>query len=132
MEKPIAVKDIMAIDIITFTPKQNVFEVIELLLNSKKSGGSVLDEDGKIVGFISEKDCLKTTVHSSYYDGMGALVGDLMSKNVDTLDANESIHGAAQKFLDCHYRRFPVVEDGMLVGHLSRKDILQALQSIPH
>ena len=64
MEKPIAVKDIMAIDIITFTPKQNVFEVIELLLNSRKSGGSVLNEDGKIVGFISEKDCLKTTVHS--------------------------------------------------------------------
>ena len=60
MEKPIAVKDIMSVDVPTFTPEHNVFEVIELLLNSWKSGGSVLNKAGEIVGFISEKDCLKS------------------------------------------------------------------------
>ncbi len=132
MAKPLAVKDIMARDIITFNPGQNIHQVIDLLVSSAKSGGSVIDDDGNLVGFISEKDCLKTVVESSYYDGMGALVSDLMSTTVDSIDVNESIHGAAQKFLDCHYRRFPVVEDGKLVGHLSRVDILKSVQSIPH
>ena len=132
MTKPLAVKDIMARNIITFTPDQNIHQVIDLLISSGKSGGSVIDDAGNLVGFISEKDCLKTLVESSYYDGMGALVSDLMSTEVYSIDANESIHNAARKFLDCHYRRFPVVDDGKLVGHLSRVDLLQSVQSIPH
>lgn len=132
MAKPIAVKNIMTKKVITFKPEQNIHEVIDCLVKNKISGGSVVDEEGNLIGIISEKDCLKTTVKSSYYDGMGALVSDLMSSNPDTVEAHESVHNTAQKFLDCHYRRFPVVENGKLVGQVSRRDVLKVLQSIPH
>ncbi|MCK5329972.1 MAG: CBS domain-containing protein [Candidatus Marinimicrobia bacterium] len=132
MRKPIAVKDFMVKNIITFRPDQNVFEVIDQLVDTCISGGAVLDEDQNLIGIISEKDCMHTIVKSSYYDGMGALVSDLMTVEVDTVDINESIHSTAQKFLDCHYRRFPVLENGKLVGQVSRRDILKAVQSVPH
>ncbi len=132
MSKPLAVKDIMATNIVTFKPDQNVHEVIEKLVSTCISGASVIDEEGKLIGIISEKDCLKTIVKSSYYDGMGALVSDLMSTDVDTVDIHDSIHNVAEKFLNCYYRRFPVLDDGKLAGQVSRRDVLLAVQPIPH
>ncbi|MFH1851522.1 MAG: CBS domain-containing protein [Candidatus Neomarinimicrobiota bacterium] len=132
MDKPISVKDIMARNIITFHPDQNASEVIDRLIGAGISGGAVVDAENRLIGVISEKDCLKTIVKSSYYDSMGALVSDLMSTTVATVDANDSIHSVAQKFLDSHYRRFPVLEDGKLIGQVSRRDILRAVQHIPH
>lgn len=132
MDKPISVKDIMARNIITFHPDQNASEVIDRLIGAGISGGAVVDAENRLVGVISEKDCLKTIVKSSYYDSMGALVSDLMSTAVATVDANDSVHSVAQKFLDSHYRRFPVLENGKLIGQVSRRDILRAVQHIPH
>lgn len=121
----------MAKKITTFHPNQNVFEVIDQLIMNSISGGPVVDNDGKLIGIISEKDCLHTTIESSYYTDMGALVSDLMSTNVATVDQNDSVHSVAQKFLDCNYRRFPVLDDDKLVGQISRRDLLRAIKTIP-
>lgn len=131
MEKPLAVKHFMARKITVFRPDQNVFQVIDQLIGNRISGGPVVDENNKLIGIISEKDCLQTTIKSSYHTDMGALVSDLMTSAVATVDVNESIHTVAQKFLDCSYRRFPVLEDGKLVGQISRRDILRAIKTIP-
>ncbi len=131
MDKPLAVKHFMARRITTFRPNQNVFQVIDQLIGNRISGGPVVDENNKLIGIISEKDCLHTIIKSSYHTDMGALVSDLMTRNVATVDVNESIHTVAQKFLKCSYRRFPVLEDGKLVGQVSRRDILRAIKTIP-
>ena len=53
-------------------------------------------------------------------------VENCMVKNVDTIDGNMNIFDAASKFLESKHRRFPIVENGKLVGQISQKDILKA------
>jgi len=49
-----------------------------------------------------------------------------MVKNVETIDGNMNIFDAANKFLESKHRRFPIVENGKLVGQISQKDVLKA------
>ena len=49
-----------------------------------------------------------------------------MAKNVETIDGNMDVFDAANKFLSSKRRRFPIVENGKLIGQISQKDILKA------
>jgi CBS domain-containing protein len=49
-----------------------------------------------------------------------------MVTNVETIDGNMNIFDAAKKFLESKRRRFPIVENGKLIGQISQKDILKA------
>ena len=49
-----------------------------------------------------------------------------MANNVDTIDGNMNIFDAASKFINSKRRRFPVVENGKLIGQISQKDVLKA------
>ena len=128
MKSPSSVKDYMAKDLVTFSPETNVLSAIRTLLKHKISGAPVVDDNNQIVGMISEKDCLQTFLGSSYYNEMGELVSEIMTSPVITVDANASIVEVAEKFLKNNYRRFPVLEQGELIGQISRRDILKAIK----
>jgi len=121
------VADIMATDLITVSPGMNIHEAIRILLDKKISGAPVVDADGNLVGMLSKKDCLRIVFSSQYHDDRGGPVRDFMSVPVETLDAELDLVSAAQAFLTSHFRRFPVVRDGRLVGQVSRYDILKVL-----
>lgn len=121
------VGDIMATRLVTFTVDMNIHEAIRILLDKRLSGAPVVDGDGALVGVLSKKDCLRIVFSSRYYDDWGGPVGDFMSAPVETLDAGLDLVSAAQYFLGSHYRRFPVLRDGKLVGQVSRYDILKVL-----
>lgn len=121
------VADIMATQLVTFTPHTNVHEAIRVLLQQRISGAPVVDAQGKLVGVLSKKDCLRIVFSSRYHDHWGGPVGDFMSSPVQTMDAGLDLVSAAQRFLDSHLRRFPVLRDGKLVGQVSRCDILASL-----
>lgn len=125
------VADIMATRLITFTPDMNIHEAIRVLLDKRISGAPVVDADGTLVGVLSKKDCLKIVFSSQYYDDWGGPVSDFMSTSVDTMDADMDLVSAAQLFLASHFRRFPVLRDGKLVGQVSRYDILKILTERP-
>lgn len=125
------VADIMATRLITFTPDMNIHEAIRILLDKRVSGAPVVDTDGALVGMLSKKDCLKIVFSSQYHDDWGGPVRDFMTTPVETLDAGLDLVSAAQHFLDSHFRRFPVLRDGKLVGQVSRYDILKALIGKP-
>ncbi len=121
------VADIMATRLVTFAPDTNIHAAIRILLDQRLSGAPVVDADGTLVGMLSKKDCLKIVFSARYHDDWGGPVREFMSTPVETLDAGQDLVSAAQVFLDSHFRRFPVLRDGALVGQVSRYDILKVL-----
>lgn len=126
--EPFKVSDFMTKDLITFRPDQSVEEVIQTLIRYKISGGPVVNSNNELVGIISEGDCLKQISESRYYNMPMEqhTVENRMIKNVDTIDGNMNVFDAANVFLESRHRRFPIVENGKLVGQISQKDILKA------
>lgn len=128
VSEQIKVSDYMTTSLITFHPKQSVLEVMNLLIKHKISGGPVINEKHELMGIISEGDCIKQISESRYYNQpLGNIhVEQHMAKNVETIDGEMNIFDAADKFLKSKRRRFPIVENGKLVGQISQKDILKA------
>jgi len=122
------VKDYMTTELITFKANQSIQEVVESLIKNKISGGPVVNDKQELVGIISEGDCLKQLSESRYYNMPldHDNVEKRMATNVETIDGNMDVFDAANKFLQSKRRRFPIVENGKLVGQISQKDILKA------
>ena len=125
---PIKVKDYMTTNLITFKPHQSIEEVIDTLIKNRVSGGPVVNENNELIGIISEGDCIKQISESRYYNMPlnNSSVENHMATNVETIDGNMNVFDAASKFLESKRRRFPIVENGKLVGQISQKDILKA------
>ncbi len=121
------VADYMASDLVTLTPKMEINRAMNILLDFKISGAPVIDQDGVLVGVLSKKDCLKAALEASYYREWGRTVAEHMSSDVETLEANADIVTATKAFLNSNYRRFPVMQNGQLVGQISRADVLTAM-----
>jgi len=124
----IRVSDYMTRDLITFRPDQTVEEVIQSLIKNRISGAPVVNENNELIGMISEGDCIKQLTESRYFNmPMGDnRVENYMVKNVETIDGRISIFDAGKKFLDSKRRRFPIVDNGKLVGQISQMDVLKA------
>ena len=125
---PLKVSDYMSRDLITFKPEQMIEDVIQSLIKNKISGGPVVNDKNELVGMISEGDCLKQISESRYYNMPMEqdTVEKRMVRSVETIDGNLNIFDAANQFLESKRRRFPIIEDGKLVGQISQKDILKA------
>jgi CBS domain-containing protein len=130
MSEPATARDYMTRDVITITPDMDIHLAIKLLVEKKISGTPVLDDRGSLVGILSTRDCLKVAFNSSYHQDSGGRVADYMSESVETIDAGTDIVEVAELFLKSRYRRFPVMENGRLVGLISRYDALAAIKDL--
>ena len=72
-----SIKEFMAKQLITFQPDTPIETAMESFLENKISGAPVLDNQGNLVGVLSEKDCMKTLFESSYYNNLGGFVKEL-------------------------------------------------------
>jgi CBS domain-containing protein len=126
--KSALVRDYMARQLITFSPDMDVLDAIHELVRHRVAGAPVVNEHGDLVGMLSELDCMKVALDAGYHGNRGGPVAEFMSTGTETVDAEMSIVDLAQKFLDCRFRRFPVMKDNRLVGQISRRDVLRALQ----
>ncbi|PVW15292.1 CBS domain-containing protein [Marixanthomonas spongiae] len=124
----IKVSDYMCRNLITFKPEQTVLEVMNTLIKKKISGGPVVNDNHELVGIISEGDCIKEISNSRYYNQPmeDIKVEEHMIKEVETIDGEMNLFDAAEKFLTAKRRRFPICENGKLVGQISQKDVLKA------
>lgn len=121
------VADIMATELVTFSPDTFIHKAIQVLLDKRLSGAPVVDDTGDLVGMLSKKDCLKIALSTSYHQDWGGTVREYMTPDVVTVDAATDLVAAAEFFLESNYRRFPVMHQGKLVGQVSRADVLRAL-----
>lgn len=127
-ERKILVSDYMITNLITFSPNQLIVNVMDILIKQNISGGPVVNEKNELLGIVSERDCMKQISESRYFNMPipDAIVDNHMAKDVDTMDKNMNIFDAANVFYSSGRKRFPIVEDGKLIGQISRRDIVKA------
>lgn len=132
VSEKIKVSDYMTRNLVTFKPEQSVMEVIGILLKRNISGGPVVNERNELIGIISEGDCLKEISDCRYHNHPmeNIKVKEHMIKNVETIDGDMNVLDAANKFLESKHRRFPILEDGKLVGQISQRDVLNAAMQL--
>ena len=128
--RSLKVKDYMSGKIVSFTPETDVLDAIHQLAHNRIAGAPVVDSHGTLVGMLSEFDCLNVVLKAGYHGEPGGPVSDLMTKDVKTVDAEMSIIDLAERFMESGFRRYPVMKDNMLVGQISRKDVLRALEKL--
>lgn len=129
----ILVSDYMTTKLITFKALDSLDHVIEKLIMYNISGGPVVNDENELIGIISETDCIKHISEGKYYNmpsDTNNTVGKHMVRDVDTIDKNMNIFDAAFKFISSRRRRFPVTENGKVIGQLSQKDVLKAALNV--
>jgi len=116
------VKDIMSYPVKTVSPDAKLSEVEQILLRYGHTGMPVA-QDGKLVGIISRRDVEKAIKH-----GLGhAPVKGFMTKEVVVVDVNAGWDDVHKVMVQNDIGRVPVLEDGKLVGIVSRSDILRII-----
>lgn len=131
--RSVKIADYMAKWLFTLKPNDSVFDAMRTFLDNRISGAPVVDEAGHLVGMLSETDLLGVVIQDSYYDQSGGVVADYMKSPVETVESNGDIYSLAERFSHSHRRRFPVLQDGELVGQISRRDVLRAaLDMVEH
>jgi CBS domain-containing protein len=128
----ITVADYMTKRLVTLTKDTNVIDAIKKLLDHKITCAPVIDSNGQLIGMFSEKDGLKVFLESVYNQGMSGKVGDYMTTETETIsvDATSSIVDLAEKFQKSSVRSFPVFQNGVFIGVISRVDVFKALVAI--
>ncbi len=123
------ISDFMVKDPVSVTPDMDLYAAATRILENQVSGATVIDGDGKLVGMLSELDCLQAMVTSVYNgaDPGGALVQDIMTGNVEVNDPDDEVLAVARSMLDHKHRRRPVIKDGELLGQLTCRQILKAV-----
>lgn len=123
-------RDYMSTNLIVLRPDMDLHRAMNVLLENDISGAPVVDEQGNLIGMLSERDCLTVAFRASYHQELGGTVAEFMSRDVQTIDANTDIVRVAELFFTSRYRRFPVMEDNRLIGQISRRDILKAVEQL--
>ena len=124
----------MTINPVTTTPDMGVFEAFELMKNEGVQRLPVLDNDGNLVGIISEKNITSAAADRKVSIVEFALllskikVGDVMTKEVITVSVDDPVELAARKMSDNDISILPVVDhEGKLVGVVSPSDLFRLL-----
>ena len=137
MNKP-TVSSYMTTKLITLEKNMNVYYAIGLLLKNNISGAPVINKTNELIGILSEKDCLRVFADSSHSQidiantlmlGRGT-VETFMTTSVSSISANDDLFTVADIFLKNNFRRLPVLENNILVGQISRRDVLKAIKDI--
>jgi CBS domain-containing protein len=122
-----SVKEHMEQESVTLRPDMDVEEAVLLLLKHKVSRAPVVDKHGTLIGVLAEGDCLEAFLNEEYFESPAAVVGDLMTSELITVDSEVDILTTAGLFLEHKIHHLPVIEDGKLVGQISRSGVIRAI-----
>jgi len=118
--------EIMSDNVVTIQPESSIQEAIELLLLQGISGLPVTDSEGQLIGIVTEFALLAIAYDDKIRDEK---VAQHMTTKVLTVEADDSIRKVADLCIVHRVRRVPVVENGRLIGLISRRDVLSALSN---
>lgn len=130
MLQSILVRDFMSTDLLTLRGDTEILRAVHTLIENDISGAPVVDDHGRLIGILTERDCMRIALEAGYYEDYGGRVDAYMSRQVTSIAPDESILTLAKRFIDAPFRRYPVVEDGTLIGLISRRDVMRALDDL--
>ncbi len=122
----ISIAQFMVTDVRTLSPENEIGFAAGFLMDEAIAGAPVVDGSGELVGILTKKDCFKAALNAAYYGHWGGTVERYMTRNPETLDAATDIVSAAERFIARPYRMFPVLDEEMMVGILTRSDLLRS------
>lgn len=146
------VKSLMTTHVIDIRPTATLAHAARLMLTHGISGLPVVDETGRLVGIISEGDFLRrselSTKHkrsrwleffispgkaaAEYVQEHGRTIAEVMSTDVATISDNASLEEAVELMAHRGVKRLPVIENGKLIGIVTRADLMRAfLVTVP-
>ena len=113
-------------DLATVTPKVSVAEVSELMA-TRRIGAILVVEKGKLAGIFTERDALVRVIAKGV-DPKKTTVGEVMTKNPDTIQPTESVQTALDLMAERGYRHLPVMDEGQLYGIISIRDLYRSVK----
>ncbi|MBZ2188736.1 CBS domain-containing protein [Alcanivorax sp. JB21] len=124
------VKDVMAKHPPAIAEGTPLTDVVDTLLRHKLTGLPVIDSDEQVVGFVSEQDCLRSMLVSSYHAEGSPKVEDVMRRDPLTIGLDRSVVDIAEQMIKQKPKIYPVVDERhRLVGLLVRSQVLTALKN---
>ena len=114
----------MRVRVVTVAPHDSA-RVAVLRMLEEEVGSVAVCDGGRLVGIFTERDVLRLAGDGTALDDV--VVGDVMTRNVTTVSADDSVTDAAALMGERRIRHLPVVEDGRLLGMLGIRDVLGSL-----
>ena len=123
----ILVKDFMNHQPTVILNTASIREAVILMLEKKIIGISVVDAEHNLVGYVSEQDCISQMLNVVFHEEEPGPVEEVMAKNVMTVAPETTVVELAQTIITSRPKNYPVIDEGKLVGLISRTEVLQAL-----
>lgn len=127
---PKTVNEIMTTDVISVAPYTLIEAALATMLKYKISGLPVIDDDGRLVGVISEFDMLILLSESPEDYSPISLVADYMTTEVMAIKEDTPLDKVVEIFRSMSVRRLPVIRGEKLVGVLSRRDLVHVIHQM--
>ncbi|MBU3825283.1 MAG: CBS domain-containing protein [Candidatus Oceanisphaera merdipullorum] len=123
------VSEIMRRSIPLLTADMSITQALDKLLASDLSGLPVVDSQRKIIGFLSEQDCIPKLINASYHCDSRVTVNDLMFKEPLTVTPNSDVFELARLMDGAKPKIYPVIEDNKVIGIVTRRQVMQFLNA---
>jgi len=127
MIRSTTVREVMTPATITVPPEARLHDAVQILLRERISGLPVVDSNGRLLGILTEQDCLRLSYRIHYFESAESTVAEAMTPDPVCIEPEADIMTAVEVFLHRRFRRLPVLSNGRLVGLISRRDALRAV-----
>lgn len=128
MLRSVELKDYMIHNPVKVTLDTSLFTAIHEIIVNKISGVCIVGNNDKLLGILSEMDCLSAILSATYNESSVGTVGEFMTSELDVAEASEDIVSVATEMLKKNQRRRPVVENGKLIGQITCRQLLRAVK----
>ncbi|MCB1320398.1 MAG: CBS domain-containing protein [Leptospiraceae bacterium] len=133
VEKNPTAEELMTRNEPVLAPDMPLMEAMDVFLKHKISGAPVVDRGGRLLGMLSEKDCLKLLANKTYYHHLPAQTVEAYmtpAEQVQTVELNIDMQGLATLFLDNNFRKVPVMKNDRVIGQVSRRDVMRGIHKM--
>ena len=113
----------------SLSPQLGLVEALDRLHQADSSGLPVLDDQKRLIGFLSEQDCIPSLLTGSYHCDSRTRVEDLMSRTPLFVSPDDSILDLARQMTGARPKVYPVLEGGKVIGIINRRQVMQALNA---